>query len=101
MMTEVIIADIGQTPVNELWDKSLRELSLQAIETARLDGGDLHPQALFVGNMLAPQLSLQAHLGALIAGFAGLTGIEAWTLEASGASGGAALRAGYLAVASG
>ena len=51
--------------------------------------------------MLAPQLSQQAHLGALLADFAGLTGIEAYTLEAGGASGGAALRAGYMAVASG
>ena len=51
--------------------------------------------------MLAPNLSNQAHLGALLADFAGLTGIEAVTVEAAGASGGAALRQGYLAVKSG
>ena len=28
-MTEVVIAGIGQTPVNEHWDKSLRELALR------------------------------------------------------------------------
>lgn len=100
-MTEVVIAGIGQTPVEEHWDKSLRELGFAAIEAATLDAGGLRPQALFVGNMLAPQLSGQAHLGALLADFAGLTGIEAYTLEAGGASGGAALRAGYMAVASG
>lgn len=100
-MTEVVIAGIGQTPVEEHWDKSLRELGFAAIEAATLDAGGLRPQALFVGNMLAPQLSRQAHLGALLADFAGLTGIEAYTLEAGGASGGAALRAGYMAVASG
>jgi acetyl-CoA C-acetyltransferase len=37
----------------------------------------------------------------LIADYAGLLGIEAVTVEAAGASGGAALRQGYLAVASG
>ncbi len=37
----------------------------------------------------------------MIVDFAGLTGIEAVTVEAAGASGGAALRSGYLAVASG
>ena len=100
-MTGVIIAGIGQIPVEEHWDQSLRELALEAIETARKDAGGLKPQALFVGNMLAPQLSRQAHLGALLADFAGLTGIEAVTVEAGGASGGAALRAGTLAVASG
>jgi acetyl-CoA C-acetyltransferase len=51
--------------------------------------------------MLAPVLSRQAHLGSLVADFAGLIGIEAMTIEAAGASGGAALRAGFLAVASG
>lgn len=100
-MSDVIIAGIGQTPVEEHWDVSLRDLAIQAIEEARLDAGGLKPQALFVGNMLAPQLSQQAHLGALIADYAGLTGIEAYTIEAGGASGGAALRAGFMAVASG
>ncbi len=100
-MTEVVIAGIGQTPVEEHWDVSLRELAFMAIEKAQLDGGSLQPQAVFVGNMLAPQLSHQAHVATLVADFAGLVGVEAATLEAAGASGGAALRAGYLAVASG
>ena len=51
--------------------------------------------------MLAPNISNQAHLGALLADVSGLTGIEAVTLEAAGASGGAAIRQGYLAIASG
>lgn len=100
-MADVVIVGIGQTPVGESWDISLRELAFNAIEPALEDAGGLQPQALYVGNMLAPQLSRQAHLGALIADFAGMTGIEAVTVEAAGASGGAALRAGYLAVASG
>lgn len=100
-MTEVIIAGIGQTPVRELWDLSIRELAFNAIEEARQDAGGLQPQALYVGNMLAPILSHQAHLGVLIADFAGLTGVEASTVEAAGASGGAALRSGYMAVKSG
>ena len=100
-MTEVIIAGLGQTPVGEHWDTSLRELAFHAIEAAMQDAGGLRPQALYVGNMLAPNLSRQAHLGALIADYAGLTGIEAVTVEAAGASGGAALRQGYLAIASG
>lgn len=99
-MTDVVIAGIGQTPVGEHWDLSLRELSLMAIEAAQLDSGGLQPQALYVGNMLAPLLSRQAHLGALIADFAGMAGIEAYSIDASGASGGAALRAGFLGVLS-
>ncbi len=101
IMTDIIVAGIGQTVVGEHWDASLRTLALQAIQAATQDSGGLKPQVLYVGNMLASSLSRQAHLGALLADYAGLTGIEASTVEAGGASGGAALRQGYLAVSSG
>ena len=108
-MTDIVIAGIGQTEVGEHWDISLRELAFEAIQAAIKDAGGLKPQALFVGNMLSPNLSNQAHLGVLLADYAGLrfdfaqhsAGIEAVTVEAAGASGGAALRQGYLAVKSG
>lgn len=100
-MTEVVIAGIGQTEVGEHWEIGLRDLAFAAIQEAVKDAGGLRPQSLFVGNMLAPNLSNQAHLGVLLADYAGLLGIEAVTMEAAGASGGAALRQGYLAVASG
>ncbi|MGW8226139.1 MAG: thiolase C-terminal domain-containing protein [Anaerolineales bacterium] len=100
-MTDVVIAGIGQTPVGEHWDTSLRELSLNAIEAAIQDSGGVQPQALFVSNLLAPTISGQAHLGALIADFAGLTAIEAVTVEGAGASGGLALRQAYMMIAAG
>ena len=100
-MTEVVIAGIGQTIVGEHWEIGLRELAFAALQDAVRDSGGLKPQSLFVGNMLAPTLSNQAHVGALLVDYAGLTGIEAVTIEAAGASGGAALRQGYFAVASG
>jgi len=98
---DVVIAGIGQTDVGEHWEISLRELAFYALEAALQDAGGLRPQALFVGNLLAPSVSGQAHLGALIADFAGLRGIEAYTIEAAGASGGAALRAATMAIKSG
>lgn len=100
-MTEVVFAGIGQTEVGEHWEIALRDLAFEAISVAVKDSGGLRPQALFVGNMLSPNLSNQAHLGPLLAEYTGLTGIEAVTIEAAGASGGAALRQGYTAVASG
>jgi acetyl-CoA C-acetyltransferase len=100
-MTDVVIVGIGQTEVGEHWDIGLRDLAFAAIQDAIKDAGGLKPQSLFVGNMLAPNLSNQAHLGVLLADYSGLLGIEAVTVEAAGASGGAALRQGYLAVASG
>src|SRR5215216_2458686 len=100
-MTDVVIAGIGQTEVGEHWDIGLRERAFAAIQDAVKESGGLKPQALYVGNMLAPNLSNQAHLGVLLADYAGLLGIEAVTIEAAGASGGAALRQGFLAIASG
>ncbi len=97
----IIIAGIGQIPVGEHWDASLRSLALRAVRTALADSGNLRPQVLYVGNVLAANLSRQAHVGALLADYAGLVGIDSCTVEAGGASGGAALRQGYLAVASG
>ena len=100
-MREVCIVGVGQTKVGEHWDRSIRDLGvdavLAALEDAELDSAD----GLFVGNMLSGQLSGQAHLGALIADFAGLRGIEAVKIEAASGSGAAAVRMGYVAVASG
>lgn len=100
-MREVVIAGIGQTPVGELWDVSLRSLAYRAVKAARQDAGGLLPQALYIGNFLASVTSHQANLGAVICDNCGLEGIESFTAEAAGASGAAAFQVGYMAVASG
>ncbi|MGQ0604575.1 MAG: thiolase C-terminal domain-containing protein [Anaerolineales bacterium] len=101
-MRDVFVTAAGLTPAGEHWSTSLRELAFHAIEALHKDSPDApQPEALFVANMLAGNLSRQAHLGALVADFAGLRGIEATTIEAAGASGGAAIRQAYIAVASG
>ncbi len=100
-MTDVVIAGIGQTPAGEQWELSLRDLSARAIRAALKDAGGLKPQALYVGNFLGSVLSHQANLGALINENMALDGVESFTAEAAGASGAAALRMGYLAIASG
>lgn len=101
-MSEVIIAGIGQTPVGEHWDLSLRTLAARAIRAAVRDaGGAVQPKAMYIGNLLGSTLSHQSNLGALLAENAGLTGIEAYTIEAAGAGGAGAFRMGYLAIESG
>ncbi|NPV75180.1 MAG: thiolase domain-containing protein [Anaerolineae bacterium] len=100
-MTEVVIAGIGQVPVGEHWDISMRSLAARAILAARKDANGLKPQALYVGNFLGPMVSHQSNLGTLLAQNAGLEGVEAFTIEAAGASGAGAFRMGYLAVSSG
>src|SRR5512142_558099 len=100
-MRDVVILGIGQTPVGEHWTRSLRHLAHDAIMPAMADAGVERVDALYVGNMLSGQLIGQEHLGALIADFVGLRGIEAFKVEAACGSGAAALRVGMMAVASG
>jgi acetyl-CoA C-acetyltransferase len=100
-MRDVAIIGIGQTPVGEHWEKSLRHLAHDAIMAAMQDAGIQTADALYVGNMLSGALNGQEHLGALIADFIGLRGIEAMKIEAACGSGAAALRVGIMSVASG
>ena len=100
-MRDVAIVDVGMTPVGEHWNKSLRTLATEAVHDA-LNNANLNTiDALYVGNAYGSSLSEQTQLGALIADHSGLTGIEAYTVEAGNASGGVALRTAYMAVASG
>jgi acetyl-CoA C-acetyltransferase len=100
-MRNVAIIGVGQVPVGEHWSMGLRQLALGAIQAALEDAGIERVDAVIVGNALGGNLSAQNHLGALIADFGGMAGVEAFRIEAAGASGGAALRQGYLAITSG
>ena len=100
-MRDVAIIGIGQTKVGEHWEKGLRHLALEALQAAMADAGVERVDALYVGNMLSGELTGQEHLGALVADFAGMRGVEAVKVEAACGSGAAALRLGYVAVAGG
>ncbi len=100
-MRDVSIIGIGQTVVAEHWGRSIRDLAVEAVRKAREDAGTERLDALYVGNMLSGELTGQENLATLVADAAGLLPIEALKIEAACASGGAAVRAAYLAVASG
>jgi acetyl-CoA C-acetyltransferase len=100
-MREIAIIGLGQTPIAEHWDKSLRVLAGEAVFAALADAGRDRADGLFVGNMLSGPLNRQENLGALITDWVGLRGTEAVKVEAACGSGAAALRAGLMAVASG
>jgi acetyl-CoA C-acetyltransferase len=100
-MRPVAILGIGQTKIDEQWDKSIREIAAEAIHAALHDAGRPSADGLFVGNMMSGILDLQNNLAPLIADFAGLRGREAVKADAACGSGGAALRAGLMAIASG
>lgn len=105
-MRDVAIIGVGCTKFGEMWERSFRDLfveaGLNALEDAGTRGEDI--EALYVGNMSAGKFIDQEHIGALIADYAGLAGslhIPSTRVEAACASGGLALRDGVMAVASG
>ncbi len=100
-MRDVSIIGIGQTDVGEHWERSLRDLAVDAIIAALKDSHAERVDALYVGNMLSGELTAQEHLATLVADWGGLGGAEAFKVEAADASGAAAVRLAYLSVASG
>ena len=103
-MREVAIVGIGCTKFGEMWDKSFRDLfieaGLMALEDAGMSGADV--EALYGGNMSSGVFIEQEHVGALIADYSGLisNSVPSTRVEAACASGGLALRSGVIAVAS-
>ena len=100
-MREVVIAGIGQIPVGEHWELSLRNISARAVQAAKKDAGGMIPEAIYIGNLIASVASHQANLGSLVTDNTFLEGSESYTIEAGEASSAAAFRMAYLAVASG
>ncbi|MEL7235465.1 MAG: beta-ketoacyl synthase N-terminal-like domain-containing protein, partial [Chloroflexota bacterium] len=100
-MRGVSIVGVGQVPVGEHWDRSLRMLASDAIIAAMQDAGIKAVDALYVGNAYGGTVSAQTQIGAMVADYTGLAGVESYSVEAGDASGAAALRTGYMAVSSG
>jgi len=100
---DVYIVGVGQTPVTRDGAVPSRKLAAAAIKDAMRSAGIVHDavDALFVGNMTGAILDQQSQMGALIADYAGLSGIEAVNVEAACASGAAAARMGYLTLSGG
>ncbi len=100
-MRQVAVIGIGQTKVDEHWDKSLRELAGDAALAALADSGLDLVEAVYVGNMMSGSANRQQHLGAYIADWIGMRGAEAFRTEAACSSGAASFRTAVMAVASG
>ena len=100
-MRDVYITGVGMTKFGELWDKSLRDLfveaALKSIENAGVD----HIESMYIGAMSPGLFVGQEHISALLADYLGNDGIPAAHVESACASGGVAVRQAYFEVASG
>jgi len=103
IMRKVAIVGVGMSKFGEEWGRGFRDLIIDAgrrtLEDANLQGKEI--DGMFCGTMAPGPLIGQEHAGALLADWMGLNPIASTRVEAACASGGVALRQGYLAVASG
>jgi acetyl-CoA C-acetyltransferase len=100
-MRDVAVIGVGITPFGELWDISLRNLFTEAAIAAIDDSGLDRIQSMYVGCMSSGIFVGQEHLAALAADYLGQGHIPSVRVESACASGGLAMRLGYMEVASG
>ncbi|MBD3262707.1 MAG: thiolase domain-containing protein [Candidatus Altiarchaeales archaeon] len=97
------IIGVGMTGFGEYWDKSFKDLVVEAgskaIKDANIEGRDI--DAAFAGSMTPGMFLSQEHVGALVADYVGLAGIPATRVEGACASGGLALQSAYQSIKSG
>jgi len=102
-MRKVAVIGVGMTRFGELWNSSLRNLTIEAGIKALSDAGvpGERVDALYTGCMSGDMFIKQGHIASLIADYGGLLPVPSTRVEAACASGGLALRQGLMAIASG
>ena len=102
-MRDVAIVGVGLSKFGERWESGLKELmaeaGLMALQDANLSSGDV--DMLFCGTMAPGRFTGQEHVAAMMADQMGFKNVPAVRIENACASGGSALRQGFMAVASG
>jgi len=100
-MRDVAIIGVGMNKWGELWEKSIRDIYVEAALLAIEDAGVDHIDSMYVGCMTSGLFVGQEHLGSLMADYLNVTPIPATRIESACASGGVALRHGFIEVGSG
>ena len=101
MSRDVVVIGVGLSQWGELWDLSLRDIFVDAALAAIQDAGVDRIDAMYVGNMTAGIFTGQEHLASLLADYLGVTPIPAARVESACASGGLAVKMGFMDVALG
>lgn len=100
-MRDVAIIGIGMNKWGELWDSALRDIFTEAALMAIDDAGVDRIDSMYVGCMTSGLFVGQEHIGAMLSDYLGQRHIPATRVESACCSGGAALRAAFIDVASG
>jgi len=97
----VAIIGVGCTSVGEIWDKSLKDLAVEASLKALDDAGIENVDRVYIGNALSPILQYQTNLASIIIDSLGFNNSSSILVEAADASGGLAFHEAFKAVRSG
>jgi acetyl-CoA C-acetyltransferase len=100
-MRDVAVIGVGMNKWGELWQKSLRDIFVESALLAIEDAGVDHIDSMYVGCMTSGLFVGQEHLSSLLADYLGIGPIPAARVESACASGGLAVRMGFIEVASG
>jgi acetyl-CoA C-acetyltransferase len=100
-MRDVVVIGAGMTKFGELWDKSIKDIFVEAALKAIEDAGVSHIDSMYVGAMSSGLFVGQEHIGAVMADYLGVAPIPSTHVESACASGGVSFRQAYLEVASG
>ncbi len=100
-MREVAVIGVGMTKWGELWEKSLRAIFTETALLALDDAGVDKIDSMYVGSMSSGLFVGQEHIASLLADYLGQTPVPSARVETACASGGLALRLGFMEVASG
>jgi len=100
-MRDVAVIGVGLMKWGELWEKSLRDIYVEAALNAIDDAGVDRIDAIYAGCMSSGLFVGQEHIGALLADYLGVAPIPGTRVESACASGGLAFRCGLMDVASG
>jgi len=100
-MRDVAVIGVGMTKWGELWEKSLRDIFVETALLALEDAGVDKIDSMHVGCMSSGLFVGQEHIASLLADYLGQNPIPSTRVETACASGGLALRLGFMEVASG
>lgn len=100
-MRDVAVIGVGLHKWGELWDLSFRDIFVTAAANAIKDAGVDHIDSMYIGCMSGGLFAAQEHIGSMMADYLAVTPIPATRVESACASGGVAVRMGWMEVASG
>jgi acetyl-CoA C-acetyltransferase len=101
MTREVAVIGIGMTKWGELWEKSLRDIAVEAALKCLDDAGVDKVDAITVGSMSSGLFNAQEHLASVVSDYLGQRLVPAIRVESACASGGLAVKTAYMEIVSG